>query len=73
MTKRIATGFDLGPLPDGSVLVEFFGDDGETFNSQVVTKAVVESMPTVASLMLVYLERGLGEVKRLMQQQEGDQ
>jgi len=73
MTKRIATGFDLGPLPDGSVLVEFFADDGETFNSQVVTKAVVESMPTVASLMLVYLERGLGEVKRLMQQQEGDQ
>jgi hypothetical protein len=33
----IATGFDFEPLPDGNVLIEFFGDDGNTINAQVVT------------------------------------
>ncbi len=48
MTKRrpsmqIASGFDLEPLPDGNVLIEFFGDNGKTFNKQLVTPSVVIS------------------------------
>jgi len=30
----IATGFDFEPLPDGNLLVEFYGDDGVTITSQ---------------------------------------
>ena len=37
---RIATGFDFEPLPDGNVLIEFFGGDGKTFNVQVITANV---------------------------------
>ena len=48
--KKIATGFDLEPLADNNVLIEFYGDDGETFNSQVVTPDIVTYMPLVASL-----------------------
>jgi hypothetical protein len=29
----VATGFDFQPLPDGNVLIEFFGDDGKAFNA----------------------------------------
>jgi hypothetical protein len=28
----VATGFDFEPLPDGNVLIEFFGDDDLTCN-----------------------------------------
>ena len=66
LTDRIATGFDLEPLPDGNVLVEFFADDGKTFNTQVVTKEVVQSMPVVASLTLVYMDQGPEAVKEIM-------
>ena len=47
--KRIATGFDLEPLADGNVLIEFYADDGKTFNTQIMTASVVRSMPTVAT------------------------
>ena len=50
MTQRIATGFDLEPLPNGNVLIEFYGDDGKTFNTQVVTREVIERMPAVVGL-----------------------
>ncbi len=67
MTHRIATGFDLEPLATGNVLIEFFGDDGKTFSVQVVTREVVQSMPAVASLMLVYMDQGPEAVKKLME------
>lgn len=54
----IATGFDFRPLPDGNVLIEFFGDDGQTFNTQVVTPGVIESLPVVAALTTVALTKG---------------
>lgn len=75
MPQRIATGFDLEPLPDGNVLVEFFVDDGVTFNRQVVTKDVVRNLPVVASLILVCMDQGAEAVKRLLEnltQQEGE-
>lgn len=54
----IATGFDFQPLPDGNVLIEFFADDGKTFNSQIVTPSVIDSMPLVAALLKVALSKG---------------
>jgi hypothetical protein len=53
-----ATGFDFEPLPDGSVLIEFFGDDGTTLNKQVVTAEVVRRMPLVAVLLDVAMTKG---------------
>ena len=55
LQTKIATGFDLEPLADGNVLIEFFDDDGITFNKQVVTAIVVRSMPLIASLTDVTL------------------
>jgi hypothetical protein len=63
---RIATGFDFEPLPDGNVLIEFFGDDGRTFNRQVVTAEVVRSIPLVAILTDIALERGPDVAKEIM-------
>jgi hypothetical protein len=70
MTHRIATGFDLEPLATGSVLIEFFGDDGETFNSQVVTREVIQSMPAVVGLTLVCMDQGVEAVKKMMEKIE---
>jgi hypothetical protein len=43
-----ATGFDFEPLPDGNVLIAFFGDDGTTINKQIVTPHLIRRMPVVA-------------------------
>ena len=73
MTHRIATGFDLEPLPNGNVLIEFYGDDGETFNTQVVTREMIEGMPTVVALTLLYIDQGPEEVKKIMESVRTDQ
>jgi hypothetical protein len=62
----VATGFDLQPLPDGNVLIGFFGDDGKTFNTQIVTPEVVHSMPLVAALTKIALEKGPWVAKEIM-------
>ena len=67
MKYRIATGFDLEPLANGSVLIEFYGDDGETFNTQVVTREVIEGMPAVVALTLVCMDQGPEAVKKIME------
>lgn len=66
--QRIATGFDCEPLPDGNVLIEFYAEDGETFNSQVVVRDVIQSMPTVAQLTELLLEKGPDAVREAMKQ-----
>lgn len=53
-----ATGFDFQPLPDGNVLIEFFGDDGKTINTQIVTAEVIHRLPFVAALLDVAVKRG---------------
>lgn len=63
---QIATGFDCQPLPDGNVLIEFFEDDGETCNRQVVTPDVVRSMPLVATLTEVAISKGLEVAQKIM-------
>ena len=50
MTERdsvMATAFAFEPLLDGNVLIEFFGDDGKTINTQIVTAEVIRRMPLV--------------------------
>ena len=49
--NQVATGFDLGLLPDGDVLIEFFGDDGKTVNTQVVSPDLIKKMPTAVQAM----------------------
>jgi hypothetical protein len=68
MTYRIATGFDMEPLGNGNILIEFCGDNGVTFNKQVITREVLECMPAVIPLILVCLDQGVDEVERIMKQ-----
>jgi hypothetical protein len=63
---QISMGFDLEPLAYGNALIEFFGDDGKTFNTQIVTPSVVESMPFVASLTDIALREGPDAAKEIM-------
>lgn len=65
-SMKIATGFDLEPLPDGNVLVEFCGDDGKTVNKQIVTANVVSNMPVVATLTGVVLREGVDTLKEIL-------
>jgi hypothetical protein len=62
----IATGFDFQPLDDGNVLVEFFGDDGKTFNKQIVTADVMKNMAMVSVLTDVALRKGPQVAQEIM-------
>jgi len=62
----IATGFDFQPLPDGNILIEFYGDDGKTSNTQIVTPKVIHSMPLVAVLTKIALEKGPEVAKEIL-------
>ena len=73
MNERVATGFDLEPLANGNVLIEFFGDDGKAFNTQVVTREVIEGMPAVVGLTLVCMDQGPEAVKKIMESIRTDQ
>ncbi len=53
-----ATGFEFEPLPNGDVQMEFFGDDGVTINTQVITKECLARMPVVAQALFVAVEEG---------------
>ena len=54
----VATGFDLEPLPNGDVLIEFFGDDGETFNTQVITRTALARFPAVVHALFLAVGQG---------------
>ena len=62
----VATGFDFEPLPDGTVRVEFFGDDGRALNKQVVTPDVMRSMGLVSALTDVAMKKGPEVAKAVM-------
>ncbi len=67
MSKSIiAAGFDFEPLPDGSVLMEFYGEDGLTLNSQMITRETLERMPTVIALTLLYVDQGYEVVEKFL-------
>lgn len=54
----IATGFDLEPLPNGDVLIEFTADDGVTINTQIITKECLVRLPVVAHALILAVEEG---------------
>jgi hypothetical protein len=62
----IATGFNFQPLPDGNVLIEFFGEDGNTLGHQIVIPEGINSMPLVAVLTQVALAKGPEVAKEIM-------
>jgi len=64
MNERVATGFDFAPLPSGNVRFEFFADNGTTFNTQVVTRKVIENMPAVVGLVPVCMDQGPEAVRK---------
>ena len=66
MTRPIATGFDFEPLADGNVLIEFFGDDGKTFNTQVVDGQAFRHLPILAHVTQVAIGEGAEAAKKMM-------
>ena len=72
VTTQIATGFDFEPLLDGNVLIEFYGDDGKTFNKQVVTAEVMRGMPEVAYLTGIAMTQGVEQVKAVIARMGGE-
>jgi len=69
---KIATGFDFEPQSDGNVLIEFFGDDGVTFNKQIVTPSVIRHFPLVAALTDVALRHGPTVAREIMEKLAAD-
>ena len=53
-----ATGFDFQPLPTGDVLIQFFGDDGKTINTQVITREGLARLPVVVHAFFLAVEEG---------------
>ena len=53
-----ATGFDFEPLPHGDVLMQFFDDDGEAINTQVISKECLARIPVVAHVFFLAVEEG---------------
>lgn len=53
-----ATGFDFEPQPNGDILIEFFGDDGVTINTQIITKECLLRIPIVAKATVIAIEKG---------------
>ena len=55
-----ATGFDFEPLPNGDVLMQFFGDDGVAINTQIITKECLARLPIVVHAFFLAVEKGQG-------------
>lgn len=66
MISKTAAGFDFEPLPDGNVLMEFYGEDGETCSSQIITRETLESMPAVIALTVLFLDQGREVVEEFL-------
>jgi hypothetical protein len=66
MKTRIATGFDFESLDDGTVLIEFYDDDGETLNTQVVSADVMASEPFVTHLTRLAFTQELDAIKAML-------
>ena len=58
MSSMIATGYDFEPMADGNVLVEFYGADGVTFNTQIISPGLMRNMAVVAALTDAALRKG---------------
>ncbi len=63
----IATGITFQPLPDGNVLIEFLGEDGQTINKQVVTAEVMKRISGVAVLTDIAMKQGVEVAKEIIE------
>ena len=67
----IASGFEFENLADGNVLIEFFGDDQETFNSQVMTRECLINLPVVAMAARIQIESGVEAMMAFLEETSG--
>lgn len=56
-----ATGFDFESLPNSDVLIQFFGDDGRTVNTQIMTRECLARLPVVVHAFFLAVEKGSDE------------
>jgi hypothetical protein len=68
VTNRIATGFEFQPLLGGDVLVEFFGSDGKTCNTQVINGEAFRHLPILAYVAQVAVGQGAEAAKKMMEE-----
>ena len=61
-----ATGFDFEPLPNGDVLMQFFGDDGVAINTQVMTRECLARLPIVVHAFFLAVEKGKDEALQFL-------
>lgn len=61
-----ATGFDFEPLPNGDVLMQFFGDDCVAINTQVMTRECLARLPIVVHAFFLAVEKGKDEALQFL-------
>jgi hypothetical protein len=66
MSDSIATSFEFEPQPDGSVVIEFFDDDGNTINFQVMSRNAFQKIPLAAFVTTTTMELGPEVAKKLI-------
>jgi hypothetical protein len=57
----IVTGFEIEPLPDGNISIQFFDDDGKTINLVSVTRDCLKRLPIVVHAFFLATNMGKGE------------
>ncbi len=53
-----ATGFDLHLFPKGEVQIDFLDGDGDTINSQVITREALARFPAVVHALFLAVDQG---------------
>lgn len=66
MNEPIATGIEFQPQPDGTVIIEFCDDDGNTLSTQVMSDSLFIQIPLVAFVTLTGMELGPEVAKKLV-------
>ena len=61
-----ATGFDFEPLPNGDVMMQFIRDDGNTVNTQIMTRECLARLPVVVHAFFLAVEKGKDEALQFL-------
>lgn len=62
----IATGFEIEPLPDGNISIQFFGDDGIAINLVIVTTDCLTRLPIVVHAFILATDKGKEEAMEFL-------
>ncbi len=68
MINRMATAFEFQILADGNVLVEFFGSDAKTCNTQVIAGQAFAYLPILAYVTQVGIGQSAEAAKKMMEE-----